>query len=75
MNFDQDFYTVKEIAEIFDVSRPTVYDWMNNRGLEWVRLGARRRITRQALEAFVKVGNTAEKRQPSDMRTPMPSLS
>jgi excisionase family DNA binding protein len=78
MKLEKDFYTIDEVCAIFDVTRATVYDWMKNRGLGWVRLGARRRITRQALEAFVKVGGDAgasEEYNRTDIRTPMSALA
>lgn len=74
MKLEKDLYTIQEVADMFDVTKPTVYDWMKNRGLAWVRLGARRRITRQAIEAFLKAGSDAgasEGYNPSDIRTPM----
>lgn len=76
MKLEKDFYTIQEVADLFEVTKPTVYDWMKNRGLAWVRLGARRRITRQAIEAFLKAGSDAgasEGYNPSDIRTPMPA--
>jgi len=57
MKLEKDFYTINEIGEMFGVTRATVYDWMNNRGLRWVRVGPRRRIAREALEAFLKAGS------------------
>lgn len=74
MNLDKEFYTIQEVADLFEVTKPTVYDWMKNRGLSWVRLGARRRITRQAIQAFIKAGSDAgasEGYNPSSIRTPM----
>jgi excisionase family DNA binding protein len=77
MKLEKDLYTIQEVADLFEVTRPTVYDWMKNRGLAWVRLGARRRITRAAIEAFLKAGSdagAAEEYNSSHMRTPMPAL-
>ena len=53
MQFHKELYTIQEVADLFEVTKPTVYDWMNNRGLRWVQLGARRRISRAELERFV----------------------
>lgn len=74
MKLEKDFYTIQEVADLFEVTKPTVYDWMKNRGLAWVRLGARRRITRAAIEAFLKAGSDAgasEMYNPKGIRTPM----
>lgn len=76
MKLEKDLYTIQEVADLFEVTKPTVYDWMNKRGLAWVRLGARRRITRQAIEAFLKSGadeGASEGYNPSGIRTPMPA--
>lgn len=51
------YYTVNEIAEMFKVTRTTVYDWMNTGKLKWVQVGARRRVTQTTLEDFVKAGS------------------
>lgn len=78
MKLEKDFYTIKEVAAMFDVTLPTVYDWMNRRGLRWVRIGARRRIPRDAIEAFLKAGSdeaASEEYNPKDIRTPMSALA
>lgn len=78
MKLEKDFYTIDEVAELFEVTRATVYDWMKNRGLEWVRLGPRRRITRGGIEAFIKAGSDAgasERYNPKDIRKPMPAVA
>lgn len=51
------YYTINEIAELFGVTRPTVYEWMNTGRLEYVVIGARRRVTQRALDAFVESGS------------------
>jgi excisionase family DNA binding protein len=64
MQLDKDLYTIKEVAAMFGVTLPTVYDWMNRRGLVWIRVGARRRITRDAIEAFIRSGREADAQTP-----------
>jgi len=44
--------TVKEIAEYLHCSRNLIYQLMASGELKFVRIGARRRITREAIEAF-----------------------
>lgn len=78
MKLEKDLYTIEEVANLFEVTKPTIYDWMNRRGLEWVRVGPRRRITRAAIEAFVKSGGDSEVKpeyNPKDIRTPMPAAA
>jgi excisionase family DNA binding protein len=76
MKLEKDFYTIAEVCTLFGVTRATVYEWMNNRGLAFVRVGPRRRVTREAIEAFLKVGSDAgasEGYNPTNIRTPMPA--
>ena len=78
MRLEKDLYTVQEVADLFEVTKQTVYDWMNRRGLAWVRVGARRRITRGAIEAFVKSEGDSMVNSgynPQDIRTPMPAAA
>lgn len=56
MKLEKELYTVGEVAQLFSVTKPTVYDWMKRRGLAWLRIGGRRRITRQAIERFIAAG-------------------
>jgi len=58
--FDKEFYTINEVAQLFSVTRSTVYDWMNAGQLAYVIVGGRRRITREALQAFVRPGTPPE---------------
>lgn len=74
MKLEKDLYTIQEVADLFGVTKPTIYDWMKNRGLDWVRVGARRRIERKAIEAFVKSGSDRDGTQgynTGGIRTPM----
>ncbi len=80
MNLEKEFYSIKEVCELFGVTRATVYDWMNTRGLAWVRIGVggRRRITKEALQAFIKAGRDADASEGynrSDIRKPMPAVA
>ena len=58
MTLEKDFYTIEEVCAMFSVTRATVYSWMNHRGVAYVRIGPRRRITAAAIEAFVRSENT-----------------
>lgn len=48
---------VDEVAQRLRVTRKTVYDWMRDGRLQYVVVGSRRRITQEALEAFIHAGN------------------
>ncbi len=56
----KDFYTINDVARLFDVTRTTVYDWMNTGKLPYVIIGGRRRVTREALQAFIRPGESSE---------------
>ncbi len=74
MKLDKEWYTIEEAMELFGVARSTIYDWINRRGLKWVQVGGRRRITRQAIEEFLASGSDQGGDQgynPKDIRTPM----
>lgn len=51
---DEKYYTVKEIADRFRVSRQAVYDWIREGKLQAVQLGERVRVPESALNAFVR---------------------
>ena len=38
------FYSINEITEMFGVTRTAVYDWMNAGKLDFIVVGARRRV-------------------------------
>jgi excisionase family DNA binding protein len=57
---DKEFYTINDVAQLFGVTRTTVYEWMNTGRLAYVVIGGRRRITRSALQAFIRPGAPAE---------------
>jgi len=74
MKLELELYSIEEVAKLFGVSKPTIYDWMNRRGLQWIRVGGRRRITRAAIEAFMAAGSDQRgdsEYNPSNIRTPM----
>ena len=48
------FYSINEITEMFGVTRTAVYDWMNAGKLDFVVVGARRRILQSHLDAFIQ---------------------
>ncbi len=61
-----EFFTVDEVAELFKVTRTTVYEWMRSGELAYVQVGSRRRVTRWAIDAFVKEGRPEEAEEPSE---------
>lgn len=46
-------YSVEETAEALNVSRDLIYDYLRTGELESVKLGNRRLITREAINAFL----------------------
>ena len=57
---DKEFYTINEVRELFGVTRAAVYKWMESGRLPYVIVGDRRRITREALQAFIRPGTSQE---------------
>lgn len=51
---DEKYYTVKEVADRFRVSRQAVYDWIQDGKLSAIRVGERVRIPESALASFVR---------------------
>jgi excisionase family DNA binding protein len=48
-------YSVDEVAHLTGLSRDLLYDQMRRGNLHYVKIGRRRLITRQHLEAFLSV--------------------
>ena len=55
------FYSINEITEMFGVTRAAVYDWMNAGKLDFVVVGARRRVLQSQLDAFIQEATRAAK--------------
>jgi excisionase family DNA binding protein len=49
-----EIYTVAEVARYFKVTTAAVYKWMNQGKLTFIKVGNDRRVTRNAIEAFIK---------------------
>ena len=48
------FYSINDITEMFGVTRTAVYDWMNAGKLDFIVVGARRRVLQSHLDAFIQ---------------------
>ena len=48
-------YSVDEVAQLTGLSRDLLYDQMRRGNLRYLKIGRRRLITRQHLEAFLSV--------------------
>lgn len=59
---EEKYYTVKEIADLFHVSRQAIYDWIDEGKLRAVRLGERVRVPESALKEFVRPIEPGERR-------------
>lgn len=47
-------YTLDEVAAYFNVTKGTVYRWMQRGALQFNRVGERRQVTRAELQRFVR---------------------
>lgn len=54
------FYTIDQVAQLFSVTRVTVYDWMKTGRLAYVQVGGRRRVTQSAIDAFIQPGGNLQ---------------
>lgn len=59
---------VDEVAQELRVTRKTVYEWMREKGLEYEVVGARRRIRRSAMEAFIVSGKSRQEQAEKTQR-------
>jgi excisionase family DNA binding protein len=50
---DNNFYTCKEVADIFAVARQTVWDWINAKKLPAFRIGKEYRIAEKDLNELL----------------------
>lgn len=48
----------KEVCELFQVSKPTVYDWMNQGKLKSIKIRSRRFFLWQDIEELIKEGKS-----------------
>ncbi len=58
---EEEYFTPVEVAQKLKVTRAAIYKWMAEGKLEYVFVGSDRRITRAAIEAFIKVSTAARK--------------
>lgn len=58
---DIEVYTLKEIEELLQVTRRTLYNWIKGGKLKAFRIGKEWRVTKEALEAFTQTGTAGEK--------------
>jgi excisionase family DNA binding protein len=57
---EKKYYTINDLTRLFGVTRTTIYDWMTTGKLPYVIIGARRRVTAEALAEFIKAGGNKE---------------
>ena len=53
---DIEVYTLKEIEELFSITRRTIYNWIDSGKLKAFKIGKEWRVTREALEEFTQIG-------------------
>jgi len=72
---DQEYFTIPEVAQKLKVTRAAVYKWIAAGRLAAIYVGADRRITSDAIEAFIKASTDSRQADDSakmeaDIRTP-----
>ena len=53
---DIEVYTLEELAEILQVTRRTIYNWIKGGKLKAFKVGKSWRVTREALNEFTQRG-------------------
>ncbi len=53
---DLEIYTLKEVEDLLQVTRRTLYNWIKDGQLKAFKVGRGWRITKEALEEFTKTG-------------------
>lgn len=46
-------YTVKELQEILDVSKPTIYELLKKNEFRWILLGSKYRISKASFDEWL----------------------
>lgn len=67
-------YTIDEAAQLLKVKRVTIYRWMSTGKLPYVTVGSRRRITREAILAFIKSGADSDDEDHSSQKDQEPDF-
>lgn len=57
---EEEYFTIQQVAERFQVTRAAVYNWMRAGELGFVYVGKDRRIPGSAIAAFVRPGQTGK---------------
>lgn len=65
-----EFFTPTEVADKFKVKRQTVYKWMKEGKLSYVFVGSDRRITKRAIDDFVRVSTEEAMREETQKNGP-----
>jgi excisionase family DNA binding protein len=55
------YFTVKEIAEMFDINPQTVYNWIRTNKLESIKVGGNVRIKQEQLDTFITIKKWSDK--------------
>ena len=46
-------YTVKELQEILEISRPTVYELLKKHEFRWIQIGNKYRISKKSFDEWL----------------------
>lgn len=46
-------YTVKELQEILEISRPTVYELLKRNEFRWIQVGTKYRISKKSFDEWL----------------------
>ena len=54
---DKEFYTLKEVEDYLQVTRRTIYRWLDSGKLHATKVGFQWRVSKQDLKDFLSNGN------------------
>ena len=54
MQKNSNFYSVKEVAEMFDVTTATVRNWVKNGSLRAIQVGSTVRFKREVIDTLIR---------------------
>jgi excisionase family DNA binding protein len=71
---DEEYFTIPEVAKKLKVTRAAVYKWIAQGRMEAIYVGADRRVTNTAIEAFVARSTAARTARHAADDVPLPTL-
>ena len=72
---DEEYYTVKELATKFKVTKQAIHKWIKEGRIESIKIGRSRRIPARAVDQLIRESQQAEEGTDDDMQKPEAALA